>query len=376
MDSSTITNHLQTPLHNSESKALEPKVIEKIVTHEVVKFVPKTKIVYVDKKEKKDDKSSKDDPFVVALNNGKFYDAMNYYEEADEERHPFYQTLLVGYFNKEKIKSPTLTIEQMQYFIEMEPTCKLIIWELAQLFAKSHQYENALDLLVDFSYVAAYKDKKIVELMIKNISFKAISTLTVADDFGGLVDFLQNRINIGILSEFYEFELGKAYLAMKKYLDSKSILTPLAEDETYKERVNEILTLIDIKLEELEEYPIQIPLIKKGSHFYVRAKVEETSVLLLIDTGASITSIDNSLVNHLEVFRENVTFHTAAGDIQETIFKATSFSIGATSLENFTVIGSSYPNQGFNGLLGMNFLGKFKFKIDQNEAILFLGKKY
>ena len=69
-------------------------------------------------------------------------------------------------------------------------------------------------------------------------------------------------------------------------------------------------------------------------------------------------------------------FHTAGGDVLKTIFEAETFKIGELSFPNFRITGTQFLGSNEDGLLGMNFLGKFKFKIDQKEAILFLGKKY
>ena len=370
-----------TPLKISDcrnyNRLSTPKTVEKIVIKEVIKIVPKTEIIYKTKeKEKKaETNSSIKDLFLIALEENKFYDAMNYYEEADEEKHSRYQTALFAYFNKIQKKDLIKAIEQMQYFIEIEPQSKTVVFQLAQLFENQGLYNKTLNIIIDFSYIASYNDKNAIQMKIKSISLRYIEKLKSAKSFQSLVEFLINRINVGVLSDFYSFELAKVYLELKKYIHSAEVLDNIKDNEAYKERAIEMITLIQNKLEEQEEYPIQIPLIRDGLHFLVRAYVDNIPVLLLVDTGASSTSVDYNKIGYLKVVEENALFHTAGGNIYKTIFQANSFTIGSISLSNFKISGTQYSGRDRDGLLGMNFLGKFKFKIDQKEAILFLGEK-
>lgn len=350
-----------------------PEVFEKIVYQDVVQFVPQTKIVYKTKQVKNEDNVS--DPFMLALAEKKFYDAMSYYEEADEEKHPSYQTALAAFFSQEQIKNPIQTVEQMQYFIEIESESKLIVFQLAQLFEKKEAYLQALNLIINFSYVADYTEIRAIHTRIKSISLAYIKKLSSSDNLKSLIDFLITQRNIGVLSEFYAFELAKAYLSLKKYTDSAEVLEELTKEEMYKERALELLSFVEQKMEEQREYPIQIPLVRRGSHFIVQAYVDDIAVSLMLDTGASTTSIDHDLVSHLKVVKKNALFHTAGGTIYSSIYQAGSFSIGEVSLKDFNVVGYLFPSSGDNGLLGMNFLSQFRFKIDQEEAILFLGNK-
>ena len=63
------------------------------------------------------------------------------------------------------------------------------------------------------------------------------------------------------------------------------------------------------------------------------------------------------------------------GEIYSSTYSAESFSVGSITLENFKVSANLYLDKDFYDLLGMSFLSRFKFKINQKNAILFLGKK-
>lgn len=348
------------------------EVVEKVL----IKYVPQTKIVYRDKiiQEKEDDNNSKD-PFFIALEKKEFATAMGYYEEADEEKYPSYRSALYAYFEKMQVKNSLQAIDEMRTFIEIEPENKVFVFQLMTLFERKRKYNLALNLLLDLSYLIDFNEKQSVHTKIKSISNTYIKRLAETENFKALIDFLMTRINIGILNEFYSYELAKVYLKLKKYYESLNLLQELQYSDLYKERALALLSYVQLKLEEKEEYPIQIPLIRQGLHFLVKAKVEHTNVTLLVDTGASITTINTNKIQYLKVLKAGVLFHTAGGDIRETMYQAESFSIGETTLSNFKIAGSQFMAGVSDGLLGMNFLGNFKFKIDQREAILYLGKK-
>ena len=373
-DKTTIfNNQKREEVSDFECEEVSPEIIEKTIEKEVIKYVPKTKIVY---RNKKQDNNSTKDHFLIALEQKKFYKAMEYYEEADEEKHPTYKNALLGYFRQEKSSTPWKTVDQIKYFLDIETENKKFIFLLSKIFVKLGVYRMALDLLIDFSYVASFENIKLIHTKIKSISMIYIDKLIVAKDYKELVEFLVNRIDVGVLSEFYSFELAKVYVKLKKYIKAKELLEVLKDNDIYKERAIKLLAYIDEKLAEVAEYPIQIPLMKRGSYFVVKAYVNQKEVLLLLDTGASITSIDDNIVSGLDIYKKDVPFGTANGTILSNIYKANNFTIGEISLNSFQVSGGLPLRGSLDGLLGMNFLGRYKFKIDQKEAILFLGEKY
>jgi clan AA aspartic protease (TIGR02281 family) len=365
-----------TPKDCINDNQLNPEIVEKIVIKEVIKFVPKKEIIYKEREKKEETNSSEKDLFLMALDKDEFDEAMEYYQDADEEKHPLYQTALFGYFEKIKRAEPVKAKEQMQSFIEIEPKSKIILFQLVNFLKNQEKYQEALNLLIEFSYLASYKEKPNIYSKIKGISLNYIEKLSSTKSFQPIIDFLLNRMDSGVLVDFYSFELAKIYTKIKEYEKAIKLLEELKESKTYKERAKEMLVYIQNKIEELKEYPIQIPLIRDGLHFLVNAYVENILVRLMVDTGASITVVDYKQISHLPVTRENALFHTAGGDIHQSIFEAKTFTIGEVSLTNFTITGTEYAGDDQDGLLGMNFLGRFKFKIDQKEAILFLGEKH
>lgn len=75
------------------------------------------------------------------------------------------------------------------------------------------------------------------------------------------------------------------------------------------------------------------------------------------------------------LINDNVTLKTAGGEVLAQLKMAQKFTVGEIELENFKVTTSSFTHGNADGLLGMNFFQKFKFKIDQEKKLLYLSEK-
>jgi len=147
------------------------------------------------------------------------------------------------------------------------------------------------------------------------------------------------------------------------------------EDNNYQEKSQILLNLIKKVMERNNEYTHKIPLKKLGEHFAVEVSINNQSITLLLDTGATLTLIDkNKLDSTLNTIKENIILSTAGGRISAKLKEAEQFSLGDVELEKFQLVVTNFKQNGADGLLGMNFFKKFKFKIDQEEAILYLSE--
>ncbi|MEP2650889.1 MAG: retropepsin-like aspartic protease [Paraglaciecola sp.] len=121
-----------------------------------------------------------------------------------------------------------------------------------------------------------------------------------------------------------------------------------------------------------------IPLKQVRDQYLVSGALSGNPVNLLIDTGASITAISEQYfdklsnrikINHLGRF----TIGTAGGSVMASIYEFRELTLQHVTVKNLPVV--VLPMEGISnadGLLGMNFLREFDFKIDQKNALMFI----
>ncbi len=146
-------------------------------------------------------------------------------------------------------------------------------------------------------------------------------------------------------------------------------------DNHYEEKAKILFNLIKEKLTKANEYTYQLALQKIGEHFAIDVKINDSLVTLLLDTGATLTMVnEKKLSSTLTLLQENIQLNTAGGEITAQLQEADTFCIGEIELEAFQIVSSSFEQKDADGLLGMNFFKKFKFKIDQEKALLYLSR--
>lgn len=123
-----------------------------------------------------------------------------------------------------------------------------------------------------------------------------------------------------------------------------------------------------------------VPTRRVGAHHEIRATVTgpsgaEIPVTLLVDTGATTVVLPASLISALGFTSQNLRSsqtQTAGGLIQTRSGSLSNVKVGDVSADNIAV--SFVPDLKLNGakLLGMSYLSRFKFSLDDetNELIL------
>ncbi|CAA6816614.1 MAG: Unknown protein [uncultured Sulfurovum sp.] len=141
------------------------------------------------------------------------------------------------------------------------------------------------------------------------------------------------------------------------------------------EQATELLKLIKQIYEKKPAYKHKIPLQKVGDHYSVEVQINDTTLVLLLDTGATLTMVNESKLPLLTILKENIVLTTAGGKINAQLQEADAFNVGNIELSKFQIVSSAFEQEKADGLLGMNFFKKFKFKIDQEKDILHLSSK-
>ena len=118
---------------------------------------------------------------------------------------------------------------------------------------------------------------------------------------------------------------------------------------------------------------ISLPLQRYGQQYLLEIKLNGESAKLLLDTGASISGLGRDyLSRHPQLVKNTrpIELHTASGVEQSYVFSLDEIQLGDASFNQQLMVALPMSTRDFDGLLGIDLLGKFHFVIDQNKAEL------
>jgi len=352
------------PINPPKKSLVKEKITDKSPMLSTVKSVVKTS-----------PKTSKIETFNTLLHQNLFSDAMALYLDANQTNLSLYRASLEAYFHKKSLSNPKDAIKKMLNYIELEPEHRNTQLQLIEAYKNLKAYKKAINLLTELIETSTpIENEKLHSNLLKS-SQSYIKLLKNAQNFQELNNFLEERIEYGLELPFYTFALAKHNVNMQKFESAIKLLKELEFDEEYGEKAKKLLLEIEKDQAQEQEYPHKLPLNKEGEHYTINVTIDNTPVTLLLDTGTSLTMVNQDKLTSLTMINDNITLQTAGGEIPAQIQEAQSFNVGDIELENFQLATSSYQPVKADGFLGMNFFKKFKFKIDQDKNMLYLSER-
>ncbi len=124
-----------------------------------------------------------------------------------------------------------------------------------------------------------------------------------------------------------------------------------------------------------------VPLKKKGLTAVVEVKINSTTKAnFILDTGASYTVISEHVAKELKIDLEKkhpkIRLQTANGIIEVPLVTLDSIEISGLRVDDLAAAVHDFSTDtNIAGLLGLNFLGKFRIDLDTEKGIFILEKK-
>ena len=345
---------------------------------ETKEHVPKHKDTQSFKIEKADYPKKQEEKTKVVFNTlahllkaDKFYDALSFYLENSTVEN---QKLLEVYLHHLASKDPLRALEYIQVYLDEVPQ-SAIQKLLVTTYIQTKQYDKAIDKIMETkeNYISENEDKRLAKEL-KETSIKYIETLSTEKEYTKLIAFLENMIAYDESDSFYSFRLAQLYMELDKTAEAAPLLDGLQYDEVYAQKAKSYIQTLNLEPEE-NLYEYAIPLSKYGSHYVVNVTLDGTDFRLMLDTGASYIYLDSQKASMLQIVNPHLRLQTAGGDVSAQLRKVSSMRVGDLELSDMEVTTAPFQREGIDGLLGMNFLNKFAFYIDQEANILYLNTK-
>jgi clan AA aspartic protease (TIGR02281 family) len=254
-----------------------------------------------------------------------------------------------------------------------------ILTKLAIVEKTNNEFESALSLMSRADLLAkSVSEQQMVSRLLNEITDAYAKVLLSTENFQA-VDDLYERMTYAMPEQAqYYLKLGQLRIRLGNY---DRALAPLSQIENHMEfgaqarelvaqtEVNEVVGSLEV-----------VPLKGSGNHFVVEAVLnEQTRVNLLVDTGAAMTILDQRVLREMGYNlngNKPVLFSTANGVVEAPVVSIDQLKLGGASIGPLSVgaLPLSMKN-GIDGLLGMNFLKRYDFRIDQDRRELHLNSE-
>jgi len=363
----------------------EKQILVKDVKVETAIIEKKTSTIISKPKQKMENiivqnKTSNFDLFKNYLLQSEFKSALHIYQnDINNDELDMFQRHLFSHMTNLVKKNESKALQLINLFLEIEYDQPKALYLKSHILFKNGKLKKAISSLLVLTdlYVDENFEKEVIRTLDEYTS-KYSKVLRQRSDQKGLIDLYTLILEQNSSNVKYIYLLAFEYFELNSFDESKELLEQIVYDDTYKNKVEELLSLINKKINLSQRFTRKIVLEKKGTHFYITALLNnQKEVKLLLDTGASITLIDDSIINSLEhnTIDTEVRLNTAGGIITAKKIQLNSFAINDNEVDKINIISSPMNNGGFDGLLGMNYFKQFDFYIDQKSAILYLSPK-
>ncbi|MEM7365098.1 MAG: retropepsin-like aspartic protease [Pseudomonadota bacterium] len=261
-----------------------------------------------------------------------------------------------------------------------------VLSQVALLY-ESEQFMMALEVLLVSDRLAQGQAERVARLRWLERILDAIERQLTEERRSSAFDPVLESVILAMPDQWrYFFQLGEFRVQFGDDDGAARVLSQIENHPDYGPDARRLLEQIDQRQRDQVSGVVTIPLIPHRGQFLVPCRIGDRQLNLLLDTGAALTVISPSQARKsgLHIGDDVRYFSTAGGVIQAPVVVAGQFVLGGESTGQRVVVSqlslgiidipfshgeSAYP---IDGLLGMNVLGRFRFRLDQETPALHL----
>ncbi len=212
--------------------------------------------------------------------------------------------------------------------------------------------------------------------------------LSESEEWEALLAFYADIREMEVNVAEHRFREAEWLLSLNERARAEQLLAQLAQEPQYAARVEALLARASTEQPQSQQqrpegstlWDSEIAMQAHGAHFLLDVRLnQDDTIQLMLDTGASITSLSTDAFNALDTRHDfewlgQSQFSTAGGIVVADVYRATSLALGPYQFESVDIAVVPIPaNAHYGGVLGMNILRQFEFQIDQHYALLKLN---
>ncbi|WP_062062214.1 aspartyl protease family protein [Cellvibrio sp. OA-2007] len=274
-------------------------------------------------------------------------------------------------------------VRLLNKLLEQNPQYTEALWLLARVYEQQGQHKESVASW--FRYINTEVDAQKIDNALAYLAKYLIRLTENPSIFGESYEWLMAQINdlIKLTPDNGELhlQLAKMNLKIEDKEQAQYHALMAANQPATRARAEGILAKLDegSTADDNAVPEISVQLTRFGDQFLVPVTIEGVQVKLLLDTGASISGLTASFVNRHYSFVKSpkpIQLNTASGTVESYLFLVDTFTIESVTFNKHMLARLPMDNSDqFDGLLGIDILGRFDFVIDQNKAVLRLKKR-
>jgi len=292
------------------------------------------------------------------------------------------------YSNEKRLKSAQSMLKHASQALN-----DIDIWSaLADVSVNLKDWSSALDAQLHVSELAYQPGH--LELVLNQLVESASHIRASMEARGneiGIRELYQQLYDAHSSHPRFQLELAQAHLRLDNVEAAKRLLEQLQYDPELGQLAAQKLSNLDTasatptlkpKPEREPASDIVVPLTRIGNSFVVDTSINGRSTPLLLDTGASITSLSSSLIArlNLEPAGRSIRLSTANGITQAQLYRAKKLRLGRLYLDDLVVAEIDLGrNARFQGLLGTDLLNRinneYSYLIDNRQNALIFRRR-
>ncbi len=248
---------------------------------------------------------------------------------------------------------------------------------LTELLVEARDYERALTMLYEQRlFISEALEADLMQLIFAAVE-RSERELSEVGDLERVVSLFRLLISLHADHIPYHLRLAHWLLELGDADAAAQTLAGTSNDTRYSSEREALLERLESGNSLLSSEQVIVPLRKVGEHYIADVTVDDAfTAAMMIDTGATLTVLKASLIGAYATERYNpvpLQMNTANGVVSGSRLLIPQVALGNAQIRDVEVGSIPLPDFQFDGLLGMNILGRYRFRIDHDQELLYLG---